>query len=142
MLATALALCQSLGQMLHGEGLGGRHGHDTGCMGCGLCRPWRLRNRRVGLNITISVQAHFEAKRHHQEMAVKMAQDDRAQHLASAKPGTAIPPLAVYVAYYVELLRAVSENTLTPEKALEIGNTNQALFKAIQDAQKAAAHAG
>lgn len=88
--------------------------------------------------VTISVQAHFEAKRHRQEMAVKMAQDDRGQHLAKAAPGAAVPPLAVYVSYYVALLDKVSQNTLTPESVLELGRQNQALFKAIKDAQDTA----
>lgn len=83
--------------------------------------------------VAIAVQAHGEAKRHRQELAVSLAKDDRERHLGAAKEGQNVPPLAVYVAFYVAMLREVERGSLTPEKVKELDADNRRLRASVYE---------
>lgn len=77
--------------------------------------------------VSIAVQSRNEAARHRQELAVKLAQDERNQHIDLAKEGDPIPPLSVYLSYYVALLEAIDKRTLTADKVRELSEDNRKL---------------
>lgn len=80
--------------------------------------------------VTLLVQTHRDDKKHRQQLAVQLAADDRKLHLENAKPGTAVPPISVYLVFYVALLDEVAKGTATAERIGELYAENQILIKA------------
>lgn len=96
--------------------------------------------------VTIAVQSRNEAARHRQELAVKLAQDERNQHIDLAEDGDPIPPLSVYLSYYVALLEEIDKRTLTADKVQELSEDNRklrtALYELARDSRRATRQGG
>lgn len=82
------------------------------------------------------VQSIGDRRKHRQEMALKMATDDRALHMEKASPGAAIPPLAVYIHYYLNVIDEISKGKLNEASLNRIGDENQEVFEAIRTRQE------
>jgi hypothetical protein len=80
---------------------------------------------------TILIQAKIGDRRERIRQAAMLALEDLKMRLPHAADGAAVYPISLYLHHQLEILNAIEENDLTPERLRKIMAADEALVTAI-----------
>jgi hypothetical protein len=86
--------------------------------------------------VVMLIQSRVTERRERIRQAMTLALEDLKLQVAHAPPGTAVFPISIYLYHQMQVLKAIEENDLTPDRLRSIANSDDALIrvtKAIDD---------
>ena len=86
--------------------------------------------------VVMLIQARMTERRERIRQAMTLALEDLKLQVQHAQPGTAVLPISIYLHQKMEIIKAIEENDLTPDRIRRIAKMNDALIEAMKELEE------